>query len=255
VTAAPCGRLRAALLGAALVALVGCSTAPIVEGDAPEEPIFSADRVLQADVEYASDVYDPWQGFNRRVYVFNYWFDTNILLPVVLGYHKVTPRFMKSGIHNFFTNWLNLNTLLNSVLQFSPGKAGQTTGRLLVNTTIGLLGLLDPATAMGIPQHQEDFGQTLGRWGVGNGPYLVLPLLGPSSVRDGIGAGVDWYVNNWLREEIVAPETWQQIVWTTLFVIDTRYHIKFAYYQTGSPYEYDLVKWLYTSKRRLDIAK
>jgi len=249
------GRFPAAVAAAILLVLAGCSTAPIVEGDAPEEPIFSADRILQKDVTYANTVYDPWQGLNRRIYRFNYWFDSYLLLPVVLGYHKVTPQFMKNGIHNFFTNFLNLNTILNSVLQFSPKKAGQTTGRVLVNTTVGMLGFLDPATAMGIPQQQEDFGQTLGRWGIGPGPYLVLPLLGPSSVRDGIGAGVDWYVNSTLREEIFHPETWQEIVWTTLFVIDTRYHIKFAYYQTGSPYEYDMVKWLYTSKRRLDVDK
>ena len=233
----------------------GCSTAPIIEGDEPEQPVFSAERVLQPGVTYTGDVYDPWQGFNRRVYRFNAFVDKNFLLPVTKGYQAVTPAPVERSISNFFTNFLNLNTILNSALQFSPRKVVQTTGRVAVNTTLGVLGLFDPATCMGIPQHQEDFGQTLGRWGVGPGPYLVLPLLGPSSLRDGIGAGVDWYVNNRLREEIFAPETWQEVVWTTLFILDTRANVAFRYYETGTPFEYRMVRMLITTKRRLDIER
>lgn len=239
----------------ASVLLAGCSTAPVVEGDEPETPIFSADRVLQPGVKYSGDVYDPWQGFNRRMYRFNAAVDKNFLLPVTRGYQAVTPNPVEHGISNFFANFLNLNTLLNSVLQFSPRKVVQTTGRLAVNTTLGLLGFFDPATRMGIPQHKEDFGQTLGRWGAGPGPYLVLPLLGPSSLRDGVGAGVDWYVNNRLREEIFGLETWQEWAWTTLFVLDTRANVAFRYYETGTPFEYRMVRMLYTAKRRLDIER
>lgn len=233
----------------------GCSTAPVIEGGEPEQPVFSAERVLQPGVTHPGDVYDPWQGFNRRVYRFNAFVDKNFLLPVTNGYQAVTPAPVERSIHNFFSNFLNLNTILNSVLQFSPRKVVQTTGRVAVNSTLGVLGLFDPATRMGIPQHQEDFGQTLGRWGVGPGPYLVLPLLGPSSLRDGIGAGVDWYVNNRLREEIFAPETWHEVVWTTLFILDTRANVAFRYYETGTPFEYRMVRMLITTKRRLDIER
>jgi len=233
----------------------GCSTAPVIEGDEPDTPVFSADRVLQLGVTHPGDVYDPWQGFNRRVYRFNAFVDKNFLLPLTNGYQAVTPAPVEHSIHNFFTNFLNLNTILNSVLQFSPRKVVQTTGRVAVNSTLGVLGLFDPATRMGIPQHQEDFGQTLGRWGVGPGPYLVLPLLGPSSLRDGIGTGVDWYVNSRLREEIFGLETWQEAVWTTLFVLDTRANVAFRYYETGTPFEYRMVRMLITTKRRLDIER
>lgn len=247
------GRLAALVLAAALSA--GCSTAPIVEGEEPEPTVFSAERVLQPGVTYLADVYDPWQGFNRRVYRFNAFVDRNFLLPVTNGYRAVTPDLVERSVHNFFTNFLNLNTILNSALQFSPRKVVQTTGRVAVNSTLGVLGLFDPATRMGIPQHQEDFGQTLGRWGAGPGPYLVLPLLGPSSLRDGIGAGVDWYVNRELREEIFGLETWQQWAWTTLFVLDTRANVAFRYYETGSPFEYKMVRMLITTKRELDIER
>ena len=233
----------------------GCSTAPIMEGDEPEPSVFSAERVLQPGVTYSGDVYDPWDGFNRRVYRFNAFVDKNFLLPLTNGYQAVTPAPVERSIHNFFVNFLNLNTILNSALQFSPRKVVQTTGRVAVNTTLGVFGLFDPATRMGIPQHQEDFGQTLGRWGVGPGPYLVLPLLGPSSLRDGIGAGVDWYVNNRLREEIFAPETWHEVVWTTLFILDTRANVAFRYYETGTPFEYRMVRTLITTKRRLDVER
>ena len=99
------------------------------------------------------------------------------------------------------------------------------------------------------------FGQTLGVWGVGSGPYLVLPLLGPSSVRDGSGLLVDAVVRNEIRNEIVELETWQEWTWTILDAIDTRAHVAFRYYETGSPFEYEWVRMLYSTKRKLDIEK
>lgn len=240
----------------ATLATGGCSTAPVVvEGDEPEPPVFSASRVLRPDVEQFGDMDDPFAPFNKTMYRFNYRVDKYVLLPLVIGYYKVTPRFLRAGVHNFFVNFRNITTFFNSVLQFSGRKSAQTAGRFAVNSTIGLAGLFDPATAMGIPQHDEDFGQTLGKWGIGAGPYLVLPLLGPSSVRDGVGLGVDWYVSNWAREALLDPNDWWKRVWTFLYVIDTRAHVRFLYYGTGSPFEYRLVRELYTTKRRLDIEK
>mgnify|MGYP001823226880 FL=1 len=233
----------------------GCSTAPILEGSEPEEPFFPAERILSPDINYAAQINDPWEGFNRRVYNFNYKFDKYIFLPAVHVYQLITPDFVETGIHNFMNNYRSITTLINSILQLSPSKTVDTTGRFVVNTTIGLLGFLDPATAMGIPAHQEDMGQTLGYWGVGSGPFLMLPILGPSSVRDGIGTGVDWFVLTEIRDAVVELETWQWMLWGTLDALDTRAHIGFRYYETGSPFEYELVRWLWTTKRKIDIAK
>lgn len=233
----------------------GCSTAPIVEGEEPEQAVFSADRLIKPDVQQFDEMNDPFMAFNKTMYRFNYRVDKYVLLPLVIGYHKITPAFFRAGVHNFFTNFFNIRTIYNGLLQGSGRKTLQTTGRFAVNTTVGLLGLFDPATSMGIPQHHEDFGQTLGRWGVGAGPYLVLPLLGPSSVRDGIGLGVDWYVTTQIRDAILDPDRTMQVIWTMLYVIDTRAHVKFLYYGSGSPFEYRLVRTLYTEKRRLDIEK
>jgi phospholipid-binding lipoprotein MlaA len=254
------GRQRCPLTLLALMMLLalmaGCSTAPVVvEGEEPETPVFSADRLLIPDVEQFGDMPDPLAPFNKTMYRFNYRLDKYVLLPLVIGYYKVTPGFLRTGVHNFFVNFRNIITFFNSVLQFSGRKSVQTAGRFAVNSTLGVAGLLDPATGMGIPQHNEDFGQTLGKWGVGAGPYLVLPLLGPSSVRDGVGLGVDWYVNTWAREALLDPNDLWKRVWTFLYVIDTRAHVRFLYYGTGSPFEYRLVRQLYTTKRRLDIEK
>jgi phospholipid-binding lipoprotein MlaA len=238
------------------IGLGACSTAPVVEGE-PEEAVFPADRVLVGDeTPVGSDISDPWEGFNRTMYRFNYHVDNWVLLPAVVGYKKITPNFVEKGVHNFFTNYTHITTIINSTLQFSGHKIWQSSSRFVVNTTVGLLGLFDPATAWKIPRHQEDFGQTLGKWGVGRGPYLVLPLLGPSSVRDGIGTGVDWYVlTKLIRDEYFGLSDTQALVWSVLQVIDTRAHVPFLYYQTGSPWEYDLVRTIWSTKREMDIER
>ena len=137
----------------------------------------------------AEEIPDPWEGFNRTMYRFNYRFDKYIFLPAVRVYEAVLPDFAEQGIHNFFNNIRDITTLINSVLQLSADKSAITTQRLMWNTTVGLLGLVDVASKMELPRQQEDFGQTLGHWGVGTGPYLVLPIDGPSNVRDTTGLG------------------------------------------------------------------
>ena len=240
-----------------LVALLlsGCSTVPVQTGDTVEEPLFAADRILPKEFTRADTTSDPWEGFNRTMYRFNYRFDKYVFLPVVSGYQAVMPDFAEKGVHNFFTNFRQITTLMNSILQFNGVKSLETASRLLVNSTIGVLGLFDWATPMGIPYHQEDFGQTLGVWGVGSGPYLVLPILGPSSVRDGIGLGVDAYVRTEIRDAIVDLETWQKLTWGALDAIDTRANVSFRYYETGSPFEYEWVRMLSNTKRQIDIEK
>ena len=128
-----------------------------------------------------------------------------------------------------------------------------TTTRLAINSTVGLLGFLDIAND--VPRSDEDFGQTLGYWGVGNGPFLVLPVLGPSNVRDGVGLGVDWLAYNEIRRRTTSMETWQEMTMDIMRALDLRAHTAFRYYETGSPFEYEWVRLLYTTKRKLDIER
>ena len=247
--------LPQALVLLAILSLGACSTAPVLpEGEEPLEPRFSADRVLIKGTTTAADeISDPWEGFNRSMYRFNYRFDKYVFLPVVNGYQFITPDFMEKGIHNFFRNIQDITTLINSILQLSAEKTANTTVRLIVNSTIGILGFINVAHE--VPRSDEDFGQTLGRWGVGPGPYLVLPVLGPSSVRDGTGTLVDAIVIGQIRDAALDLETWQEWTWDILRVIDLRAHIAFRYYETGSPFEYEWVRLLYTTKRQLDVER
>ena len=246
---------RHILLLIAVLALGACSTAPKQQGDAVIEPSFSADSVLDNDLTYLSDeISDPWEGFNRSIYRFNYRFDKYLFLPVVNGYKAITPDLLEKGIHNFFVNLGDINTFFNSIMQLNGTKTVETTGRFLFNSTVGLLGFIDVATMVDIPKHNEDFGQTLGYWGVSNGPYLVLPILGPSSVRDGLGRGVDWATYTAVMDELDMKDS-EEWALTIMQAIDTRANVGFRYYETGTPFEYDWVKLLYTTKRKMDIEK
>jgi phospholipid-binding lipoprotein MlaA len=237
-----------------LLALGGCSTAPKHKGEIIE-PVFPADRILQAGVTYEADtiISDPWEGLNRRIYRFNYYFDRYLFLPAVRTYQAVTPDFLEAGFHNFFRNLQDFTTLVNSVLQLSPEKTLNTLTRLSLNSTVGLLGFIEIADD--VPRSDEDFGQTLGYWGVGSGPYLVLPILGPSSLRDGAGYGVDWAVRTAMWDAATDFESWQDWAIGILWGIDIRAHTAFRYYETGSPFEYELVRMLWTTKRQLDVER
>jgi phospholipid-binding lipoprotein MlaA len=137
------------------------------------------------------DARDPFERLNRGVYAFNDGLDRAVVKPVAQGYRKVTPQFVQTGISNFFSNAKYPVTLANNLLQGKFADAASDTARFALNTTFGLGGLLDPATASGLDRNDEDFGQTLGKWGVPPGPYVVVPFLGPYTVRDGIGSLAD----------------------------------------------------------------
>jgi phospholipid-binding lipoprotein MlaA len=137
------------------------------------------------------DARDPFERLNRGVYAFNDGLDRAVVKPVAQGYRKVTPQFVQTGISNFFSNAKYPVTLANNLLQGKFAAAASDTARFALNTTFGLGGLLDPATASGLDRNDEDFGQTLGKWGVPPGPYVVVPFLGPYTVRDGIGSLAD----------------------------------------------------------------
>ena len=139
----------------------------------------------------AVDHRDPIEGLNRAIYKFNDGVDRTILKPLAKGYQAVTPSPVDKGVTNFFGNLEDVVTSINNFLQFKISQGGSDAMRVLVNSTIGLLGLFDVASTMGLEKHNEDFGQTLGYWGVGAGPYLMLPIFGPSTLRDTTGRFVD----------------------------------------------------------------
>ncbi len=134
---------------------------------------------------------DPIEGFNRAMYGFNEAVDTVLIKPVAQGYDAVTPAPVRTGVTNFFGNIADFFIGVNNLLQGKPDQAVSDLGRVLVNSTIGLLGLIDWASSMGMEKHEEDFGQTFGRWGAGDGAYVVLPIFGPRTVRDTAGLILD----------------------------------------------------------------
>ena len=134
---------------------------------------------------------DPLEGFNRGVYKFNDVADKAVIKPVAGAYKAVLPSPVRSGVNNFFSNLNTFVSVINDLLQFKFDKAAEGAGRFVINSTFGIAGLVDVASMDGIEKRNEDFGQTLGHWGVGSGAYIVLPFLGPSSVRDTTGLVVD----------------------------------------------------------------
>jgi phospholipid-binding lipoprotein MlaA len=134
---------------------------------------------------------DPLEPFNRAMFRFNDAVDYVVLKPVAKGYRAVLPSFVRTGVSNFFSNLEDLWISFNDFLQGKVQQGGEDFARFFINSTFGLLGIFDVASDADLPKHNEDFGQTLGRWGLGPGPYLVLPILGPSTVRDGFGFLLD----------------------------------------------------------------
>ncbi|MEM5404996.1 VacJ family lipoprotein [Paraburkholderia unamae] len=164
-------RMRAITLGVAALALGGCST---VQTPSKE---------------------DPWEGFNRTVYTFNDKVDTYALKPVAQGYVKVTPQPVRDSVTNFFANIGDVYNAANNFLQLRITDGVEDIMRIVINTVFGLGGLFDVATLAKLPKHNQDFGLTLGHYGVPPGPYLVLPLFGPSTVRDGVGLVPNYFIN------------------------------------------------------------
>ncbi len=155
-------------------ACITCISAYAVEG----ESLMYEQNALLASAP------DPLESWNRKVFVFNDWIDGVVVRPVAQGYVSVIPDWLRAGVSNFFDNLGELDNLFNNLFQAKWAESGITGARFLINSTLGLLGALDLATGLGFAFQEEDFGQTIGRWGVAAGPYLVLPGLGPSSMRD-----------------------------------------------------------------------
>lgn len=151
----------------------------------------TAAELDSAPVEAGPVEGDPWEGFNRKMFAAHVFLDETLLIPAAKAYRAVTPRPARSGLRNFLGNAGSAKTFVNDILQGQFGRAGETGGRFLINSTIGFLGFTDTAAKLGIEPHREDFGQTLAVWGVDSGPYLFLPLFGPSTLRDTFGSAVD----------------------------------------------------------------
>jgi len=173
---------------------------------APDEeaydPLFDEPDPLFDDFEEEEDevLYpDPWEKVNRKTFAFNRGFDRWLLYPAVRGYHFITPELLREGLRNFFRNINQSVVVVNDAFQLEWKDAGVTLGALVVNTTVGIGGLFEPAKHMGLPRHYSDFGQTLALAGARSGPYLIIPIAGPTTVRDGAGSLVDI---------LLRPATW-----------------------------------------------
>jgi phospholipid-binding lipoprotein MlaA len=222
-----------------------------------EEEIVPARRGARPGLSYIIDVYDPLEPMNRGIYKFNAVFDEYVFLPVTRAYEFITPVFVQDRISGIFSNISDVRSLSNALLQLRPVKSGKILTRFLINSTVGLAGMWDPAARLGFPKYVEDFGQTLGRYGLGPGPYIMLPILGPSSARDTTGLAADATAQYFYLYQPTDMDVNKEygIPYTTMNAIDTRHNIPFRYYQTGSPFEYDLLRLLYRKKRELDIEQ
>ncbi len=148
-----------------------------------------------ASVPGPADERDPFESYNRAIYKFNKTVDDAAIRPVAQAYVDYTPEFIRTGVSNFFSNLADVVVLVNDLLQFKIEQAGSDFYRIMVNSTLGIFGLFDPATHVGLPKHREDFGQTLAVWGVPSGPYFMIPFIGPSTVRDTGGFVADIYTH------------------------------------------------------------
>jgi len=248
--------LTIVLVGLAALFASGCSVTPKVDpGIAYEPPKHKVEDTVKETVVYAIDVYDPWEGFNRRAYTFNYYFDKFIYLPIVNTYEFITPNYVEKRVSNFVDNVFEFNNFTNNLLQLKLKRTGITLARFVVNTTLGIAGLWDPATDLGLARQTEDFGQTLGHYGVGDGPYIVLPILGPSNLRDTTGLVTDAVAFSYAGPPAWVDDDTTTLVFNGVAAVDKRHRQSFRYYRSGSPFEYDMIRMLYKSKRQIEIAK
>ena len=234
--------------------LSGCSTLP-KPGPDTEPAIRQQTDLVPAGTVLDVEVYDPIEGFNRGAYRFNYYFDKFLFLPIVSVYKFIMPDYAEDRVSSFVDNVYEFNNFTNNLLQLKLKKTGITLSRFVINTTVGVAGLWDPATHWGLRRQTEDFGQTLGHYGVGHGPYIVLPIFGPSNLRDTTGL-----VTDTVAFSLAGPPAWVDDdattnVFTAVSAVDKRKRIPFRYYGSGSPFEYEQIRMLYTKKRELDISK
>ena len=192
---------------------------------------------------FGEEISDPFEDLNRDIFIFNEKLDEKLLKPAAIAYRKVTPQFARSGVTNFFNNLEEIDTTINQVLQGEIKYAFNDAGRFVINTTIGLFGLIDVASKMGLERHEEDFGQTLGVWGFDSGPYIMIPFLGPSNPRDLLSRPISSFLSGTFAMEdddvkitlvgIDALETRERLLDAETLIIGDRYiFVKDAYVQS-----------------------
>ena len=192
---------------------------------------------------FGEEISDPFEDLNRDIFIFNEKLDEKLLKPAALTYRKVTPQFARTGVTNFFNNLEEIDTTINQVLQGEIKYAFNDAGRFVINTTIGLFGLIDVASKMGLERHEEDFGQTLGVWGIDSGPYIIIPFLGPSNPRDLLSRPISSFLSGTFAMEdndvkitligIDALETRERLLDAETLIIGDKYiFIKDAYVQS-----------------------
>ena len=192
---------------------------------------------------FSEEISDPFEDLNRDIFIFNEKLDEKLLKPAAIAYRKVVPQFARSGVTNFFNNLEEIDTTINQVLQGEIKYAFNDAGRFVINTTIGLFGLIDVASKMGLERHEEDFGQTLGVWGFDSGPYIMIPFLGPSNPRDLLSRPISSFLSGTFAMEdddvkitlvgIDALETRERLLDAETLIIGDKYiFIKDAYVQS-----------------------
>ena len=192
---------------------------------------------------FSEEISDPFEDLNRDIFIFNEKLDEKLLKPAAIAYRKVTPQFARSGVTNFFNNLEEIDTTINQVLQGEIKYAFNDVGRFVINTTIGLFGLIDVASKMGLERHEEDFGQTLGVWGFDSGPYIMIPFLGPSNPRDLLSRPISSFLSGTFAMEdddvkitllgIDALETRERLLDAETLIIGDKYiFVKDAYVQS-----------------------
>jgi len=205
---------------------------------------------LTAEEAPSMGTYDPWERTNRFTYRFNARFDEALLLPVADRYRRL-PRPLRTGVRNFFSNLSEVVSVINYTAQLRAAPGVRCLGRFVINSTLGLGGLFDVATGMHVTQARTGFGNTLARWGMQPGPYFVIPLLGPSTLRDGFGWAADFGTNYLINLADLYRGTAGWVL-TPLNGVDIRANASFRYYSTGSPFEYDAVRFLFVRKTLIE---
>ena len=192
---------------------------------------------------FGEEIDDPFEDLNRDIFIFNEKLDEKLLKPAALTYRKVTPQFARTGVTNFFNNLEEIDTTINQVLQGEIKYAFNDAGRFVINSSIGLFGLIDVASKMGLERHEEDFGQTLGVWGFNSGPYIMIPFLGPSNPRDLLSRPISSFLSGTFAMEdndvkltligIDALETRERLLDAETLIIGDKYiFVKDAYVQS-----------------------
>src|ERR1700736_4196705 len=277
--------MRSALgLGILLIALAGCASRNIsIRSLPPEDPAAENAAAVESAAAFAAAAkasastsetgraaedaqnalppmtpadapsmytYDPWERINRFTYRFNARFDEAVFLPVSNTYRRV-PSPIRSGVHNFFGNLSEVDSVINYALQWRLKLGVRSLGRFVINSTLGIGGLFDVAAKLKLPGAPTDLSTTLAGWGMHPGPYLVIPLLGPSTLRDGLGFFGDYATSYGID---VAGLYRGNVSWALgpLNAVDQRSNISFRYYSTGSPFEYENIRFLYVRKRLIE---